>query len=120
MINPKEIIGRRYEQDGKEPVNFEYIIKGLDGPHGETQELRVWFEKVNPEKYGMMTNNPTYKIFTFIDSVVYEKIYQMPKSNMPLEMVVATGLNLLRFTFLEEVKYKEMLSYTIADITKDM
>lgn len=117
-INIKEIENRKY--DGKEPVSFEYIIKELEGPHGESQEMRVWFEKVNPEVYGLEPYRPTYKVFTFIDSMVYEKIFQMPKSGMPLEMVVATGLNLLRFTFQKEVAYKEMLSYTIADIIKDM
>lgn len=117
-INLKEIENRKY--DGKEPVSFEYIVKGLDGPHGETQEMRVWFEKVNPETYGLEPFRPAYKVFTFVDSVIYEKVFQMPKSNMNLEMVVATGLNLLRFTFQEEAAYKEMLSYTIADITKDM
>lgn len=117
-IKLKEIENRKY--DGNEPVSFEYTVKDLDGPHGETQEMRVWFEKVNAETYGMQTNNPCYKVFTFIDSMVYEKIFGMPKSGMPLEMVVATGLNLLRFTFQEEARYKEMLNYTIAEIVKDM
>lgn len=118
MISLREIENRKY--DGKEPASFEYTVKGLDGPHGETQEMRVWFEKVNPEVYDLEPSRPAYKVFTFIDSAVYEKVFQMPKSNMNLEMVVATGLNLLRFTFQEEAAYKEMLSYTIADITKDM
>lgn len=118
MISLKEIENRKYNEKG--PINFEYVLKGLDGPHGESQELRIWFEKVNPETYGILTNNPTYKIFTIIDSAVYEKIFAMPKSGMPLEMVVATGLTILKLHILEEVRYKEMLAYTIADIIKDM
>lgn len=118
MINLKEIENRKY--DGKEPVSFEYTVKGLQGPHGEIQQLRVWFERVNAEDYGMITNNPVYKVFTFIGDVVYQEIYGMPKSGMPLELVVATGLNLLRVTFQEEAAYKEMVNYTIADIIRDM
>lgn len=117
-INLKEIENRKY--NGKEPVSFEYTIKGLDGPHGETQEMRVWFEKVKPEMYGLDVNKPAYEVFTFVGDVVYRKIFGMPKAGMPLEMVVATGLNLLRVTFQEETTYKEMVSYTIADIIKDM
>lgn len=117
-INLKEIENRKYNDNI--PVSFEYTVKGLDGPHGETQEMRVWFEKVNTEAYGLDVTKPAYKVFTIIDSVVYEKIFAMPKTGMSLELVVATGLNLLRFTFQEEAAYKEMLSYTIADITKDM
>lgn len=120
MINLKEIENRKYNNTTKEPMNFEYTIKGLEGPHGEEQELRVWFERVEPLIYGYDTNNPVYKIFTIINSVVYEKIFQMPKSGMTLEMVVATGLNILRYMFKEEASQKEMLSYTIADIIKDM
>lgn len=118
MINLKEIENRKYDE--KELVSFEYTIKNLQGPHGETHQRRVWFEKVNAEDYGMRTNNPTYKVFMIIDSVVYEKIYQMPKPKMSLELVVATGLNLLRGTFQAEAAYKEMLNYTILDVIKDM
>lgn len=117
-ISLKEIENRKY--DGNVPVRFEYTVKGLDGPHGETQEMRIWFESVNPLAYGLLVGKPAYKVFTIIDSVVYEKIFQMPKSEMSLEMVVATGLNLLRVTFQEEAAYKEMVNYTIAEIIKDM
>lgn len=119
-ISIKDIENRKYDSESKETISFEYTIKGLEGSHGEPQEMRVWFEKVNPQTYGMQTTNPTYKVFTFIDTVVYEKIFAMPKSGMSLMMVVATGLNLLRRTFFEEAEYKEMIAYIIADITKDM
>lgn len=118
MINIKEIVNRKYE--GKELVNFEYIIKGIEGPNGEEKELRVWFEKVNPEVYGIINDKPTYKVFTIDDGKVYEKIYIIPKSNMSLEMVVATGLNQLKWIFQTEAAHKEILSYTISDIIKDM
>lgn len=120
MINIKEIVNRKCDVETKETIAFEYILKGLEGPHGETQELRIWFERVKPEDYGMITNHPTYKVFTIIDSVVYEKIYGMPKSGMSLMMVAATGLNLLRSSIQEELAYKEMLGYTILDVIKDM
>lgn len=115
----KDIINRKYDSN-RYPVVFEYVIQNLQGPHGETQEMRVWFEKVKPEVYGLDINRPTYEVYTFIDDTVYRKIYQMPKSGMPLNLIVATGLNILRFTFQEQAAYREMLSYTIADITKDM
>lgn len=119
-ISLKEIENRKYNDTTKEPMSFEYIIKNLEGPHGETQELRVWFERVQPEDYKMITNNPTYKVFTIINFVVYEQIFSMPRKGMPLELVVATGLNGLRFVFQEEAAQKEMISYTIAEITKGM
>lgn len=118
MINLNEITNRKYE--GKEPISFEYVLKNLDGQNGTPQELRIWFEKVNPIEYNIPNNPPTYRVFTIINSVVYEKIFAMPKRNMELIMVVATGLNLLRLTIQEEIAYKEMVSYSIADIIKDM
>ena len=120
MISLKEIENRKYNDTTKEPIYFEYTIKGLQGSQGEEEELRVWFERVQPEVYGIQTNFPTYKIFTIIRGTVCEQIYSMPKKGMTLEMVVATGLNLLRMVFQEEASYKEMLSYTISDIVKDM
>lgn len=117
-INRKEIENKKY--NGMNLLSFEYTVKDLQGPHGESQEMRVWFEKVNPADYGMMTNSPVYKIFTIINDIVYQKVFAMPKAGMPLEMVVATGLNMLRLVFQEEAAYKEMLNYTIADIIKDM
>lgn len=117
-INLKEIENRKY--DGNEPVSFEYTVKGLDGPHGEPQEMRVWFERTNPDKYGLDITKPTYEVFTFIDDVVYRKVFGMPKNGMPLEMVVATGLNLLRFALQDEVSYKQMVGIAIMDVIKDM
>lgn len=119
-ISLKEIVNRQYNDTIKEPMSFEYIIKGLEGPHGEKEELRVWFERVFAEDYGLDVTKPVYRVFTIIKNVVYEGIFQMPKSGMTLEMVVATGLNHLHFIFQQEASYKEMLSYTIANITKDI
>lgn len=116
-IKPSEIINRKYEENY--PVQFEYVIKDLDGPNGETQELRVFFEKVS-QSYDMSGEIPTYKVYTVLNDKVYFNVYQMPKRNMSLEMIVATGLNVLRFMFLEEANQKEVLGYTIADITKGM
>lgn len=118
MIGLKDIVNRVYENN--EAVKFEYEVCGLSGHHGEKQSLRVWFEKVDPLAYGLFVGKPVYKMFTFIDGMVYEKVYQMPKAGMNLEMVVATGLNLLVLMFREEIAYKEMISYTISDIVKDM
>ena len=117
-ISLKEIENRKY--DGKELMSFEYTVKDLEGPHGETQVLRVWFERINPQMCGIETNNPTYKVFTIDDDKVYQKLYIMPKSGMPLELVGATGLNQLRSIFQTEAGHKEMLSYTIAEIIRDM
>lgn len=119
MIELKEIENRKYI--GKDLVSFEYTIKGLEGPHGETQELRVWFEKVNPQEFDEeIITKPGYKIFTIVEGIVYERIFQMPRSNMNLELVVATGLNQLKWIFQTEAEYKVMLGYTISDIIKDM
>lgn len=117
-VNLKDIENRKY--DGKDLMSFEYIVKDLQGLHGETQELRVWFERINPQMCGIDTNNPTYKVFTIDDDKVYKKLYIMPKSGMPLELVVATGLNQLKCMFQTEAEHKEILSYTISDIIKDM
>lgn len=120
MINQKEIINRKYDEETKETISFEYVLKGLDGPHGETQELRVWFERLNNREYGLDPIKPAYKVFTIINSVVYENVFAMPKSNMGLDMVIATGLTTLRMQILEEIRYKETLTYTMYDVVKDM
>lgn len=121
-IKLNEIENRKYI--GRELINFEYVIKDLQGPHGETQELRIWFEKISSELaervYGLNPDKPAYDMYTIVDDKIYRKIFGMPKNGMPLEMVVASGLVLLGTMFKEEAANREMLSFTIADIVKDM
>lgn len=118
MINREQIINRKYID--KEPVAFEYVLEGLQGPHGELQNLRVWFEKVKPEMYGLDESKPVYEVYTFIGDNIYKYIYQMMKSGMPLEMVVATGLATMQAAIKEEVQYKSLLDFLIGDLIKDM
>lgn len=113
MINQKEIVNRVYED--KVPVAFEYVVENVDGPKGEKQRLRVWFEKLSDDK-----SDRAYKVFTIIGMSVYEYPFTMPKQNMPIEMVVAYGLNVLKYLLQDEANYKEMLSFTIGEVTKDM
>lgn len=120
MVKMKEIINRKIDSETKETVAFEYVLKGLEGPYGEEQELRVWFEKLKPEKYALQVNKPVYRVFTIIGDELYDKNFTMPKQGMGLDMVVATGLTVLRLMLQDEIAYKEMISYTMADITKDM
>lgn len=118
MVDRKLIENRKYED--KEPVAFEYTIFGLQGPNGEQQSLRVWYEKVEAENVGMITNNPVYKVFTFIGTEVYQQIYQLPTMNMTLEQIVAFGLIMIQARLKEEVQYKSLLDFLIGDIVKDV
>lgn len=117
-IEIKEIVNRKY--DGKQLVAFEYVVKNLQGHNGEPEELRIWFEKREPLEACMLTNNPVYEIYTIINDVVYRIYFVIPNTNMKLELIAATGLNMLKQKILEEISQKETICYSISDIIKDM
>ena len=118
MISPKDVVNRTY--DGKVLVAFEYVVKNIDGPNGEAQSLRVWFDKVQMPGQEI-SEGKVYRVFTIIgNNEVYEQVFEMPKYNMAIEMIVAYGLNTLKLILQSEVSYKSMLDFTIGEVIKDM
>lgn len=54
------------------------------------------------------------------DSEVYNFTYVMPKSNLPLELIAATGLRYFQLHLKEEIQNKSNLDFVLGDILSGM
>lgn len=54
------------------------------------------------------------------DSEVYNFGYVMPRENLPLELIAATGLRYFQLYIKEEIQLKSNLDFTIGEIIKGM
>ncbi len=54
------------------------------------------------------------------DSQVYTFVYIMPKSNLPLELIAATGLKYFQLQLKEEMQAKSEYDFELGDVLKGM
>lgn len=54
------------------------------------------------------------------DSEVYNFGYVMPKSNVPLELIAATGLKYFQLYLKEEVQVKSNMDFTLGELLQGM
>ena len=54
------------------------------------------------------------------DSEVYNFGYVMPKDNLPLELIAATGLRYFQLHIKEEIQAKSNLDFVLAEIIRGM
>lgn len=54
------------------------------------------------------------------DSEVYNFSYVMPKSNLPLELIAATGLRYFQLHIKEEIQFKSNLDFALGDVLSGM
>ena len=115
MIILKDLKQRIY--NGKVCTYFEYeieinedtkVIARFSKKHYNTVELNQWNMQV-------VFNRTRDK-----DSEVYNFGYIMPKENLPLELIAATGLKYFQLYIKEEVQMKSSLDFTIGEITNGM
>lgn len=118
MIEMKELVNRRYL--GTDLIQFEYVVEKLPGPQGTETSQRIWFERINPQDYMIASNGPAYIAKTILGNHVYQTVFGTPKPGMPITLVAAMGLNYLKEEILNEINFKEVLCYTISDITRNM
>lgn len=115
MIILKDLKNRVYE--GKECVYFEYIIE-----LNKNSKVAARFSKqkhcgsrFNEWKMQVVTDRTRDK-----DSEVYNFGYVMPRENLPLELIAATGLKYFQLYLKEEIQEKSNMDFTIGEIIRGM
>lgn len=112
MIKFKDLQNRVYS--GKQCIRFEYAIMVGDkyiyaqfqrqpGETGQHWNMQIIFGRTRDK-----------------DSEVYNFGYIMPKDNLPLELIAATGLKYFQLYLKEEVQAKINLDFTLGDILTGM
>ena len=116
MLNTKDLINRRNDNESKECISFEYHLP-VENERGMKTYIPVYFRKL-AEKYWEITM--VSKKSNIGELRAYSCEYVIPTNNMDLTMVAATGLNNLRCLIAEEVQYKSMIDFCIGDSISNM
>lgn len=116
MLKLKDLENRVYS--GKACVGFDYIVKDENEKNKKLFEAR--FRKVDDE------NEEHWNLLIVLDhtrdadSQVYNFGYIMPKKNLPLELIAATGLKYFQLYLKEEVQIKINYDFTLGEVLKGM
>lgn len=117
MITLKELVNRGYIE--KEPVRFDYPMKN-DEPHAfGTDQLLFHFEK-------LILGGLTWRVSLVMqpsdnsDRRLFEAEYEVPKQNLPLEMVAAIGLVCMKHQMADLAQGCSLLDFMIGETIKGM
>ena len=112
MLKLKDLKNRVY--NGRECVRFECNIM-MD--KDSKQEIEAVFKKVALTEWRMqiLIDGTRDK-----DTEVYNFRYIMPRSNLPLELIAATGLKYFQLYIKEEVQAKSNLDFELGNILQGM
>ena len=112
MITLKDLQNRLYV--GKQCVGFDYIFLNDKGESQFEARFRIGIEK-NEWRMQIVFDRTRDK-----DSEVYNFAYVMPKSNLPITLVAATGLRYFQMYLKEEVERKVAYDFFLGELFKDM
>jgi len=109
MIRFKDLQNKVYRD--KECVRFEYEIPE------DNRFIRATFERSTPVCWNMQIifNRTRDK-----DAEVYNFGYVMPKENLPLELIAATGLKYFQLYLKEEIQIKSSVDLSLGEILTGM
>ena len=111
MIKFKDLQNRVYS--GKQCVRFEYaIMVGDQYVYAQFQRQQSGCTEWNMQIIFGRTRGK--------DSEVYNFGYVMPKDNIPLELICATGLKYFQLHLKEEIQVKSNLDFELGDILQGM
>lgn len=110
MIRLKDLQNRVYS--GKQCISFEFPLKISD-------ELAV-VAKFTTDLYCQWNMQVVLPRTRDKDSDVYNFSYLMPKSNLPLELIAATGLKYFQLYLKQEIQTKSDLDFMLGEITSGM
>lgn len=112
MLKLKDLTNRKYA--GKQCKAFEYELKG----EKDARILEAKFE------VGADENEWSMQIVLDrtrdADSQVYKFDYVMPRNNLPLELIAATGLKFFQLYLKEEVQSKINIDFTLGEKLEGM
>mgnify|MGYP000866498709 CR=1 FL=1 len=112
MLKLKDLINRQYVE--KQCKAFEYELKG-------EKDARILVAKF---EVGANENEWSMQIVLDrtrdADSQVYKFDYVMPRNNLPLELIAATGLKYFQLYLKEEIQTKSEYDFMLGDVLKGM
>ena len=119
MILSRDLKNRIYS--GKNCMKFEYDL--VDESKSKDDQSRncfvARFERSNEDEneWNMLI---VLKRTRDADSQVYNFGYVMPKSNLPLELIAATGLKYFQLYLQQEVQTKMDYDFVLSDVLRGM
>lgn len=117
MITLKELVNRQYIE--KVPVSFDYLLNNDEPQAFGSDKLRFHFERLN------LTGN-TWRVSLVMQPTdnserrLFEQVYEPPKSNLPLEMVAASGLIMIKYQMAELAQSCSLLDFLLGETIKGM
>lgn len=115
MITPKDLVNRVYS--GRHCIRFEI---NMDVSNDRTQIAQ--FHRTMREGY----ENSVWCMRVILDRTrdkdteVYTFEYVMPRENLPLELIAATGLKYFQLTLKDEIQVKSNMEFAIGEIIQGM
>lgn len=109
MIRLGDLQNRVYS--GKTCMRFEYELE-ISNDKTVTAMFKRVVEEANMWKMQLVIEKTRDK-----DSEVYNFMYALPKIDIPLELVAATGLKYLQLHIKEEIQMKSDLDFALGMIT---
>jgi len=117
MIELKDLQNRVYEN--KDCIAFDYELLDSDEKREKKVIMEARFKRAKEEDktWRLMVVFPRTEMS---DSQVYFVVFQMPKSNMNLPLICATGLRFFQIKLKEEIQEKVIIDFEIGNITEGM
>lgn len=114
MLKLKDLDNRVYS--GKTCLEFSYTLKDEKGK----PKFRANFTRCQEENEDEWQMRIVLDRTRYADSNVYIFEYIMPKSNLPLALIAATGLKYFQLYLKKEIQTKSEYDFMLGDILKDM
>lgn len=80
----------------------------------EEKRFAARYEKIEDKTWGLLLT--LVDIVDYAAPQCYAFKYEVPKHNMPLEMIAAIGLSYLQSSLLEEMQFKNELAFNIGEL----
>ena len=113
LLKLKDLKNRRYED--KLPVYFEYDV--VDDTGREKKNLLTCrFRSINDQQWQVQA---VLSRTAFMDSIVINFAFELPKANMALSYVASVGLKLLQGALTDNIEREQMIEFTLSDILAD-
>ena len=113
MLRSRDLCNRIYS--GKQCVGFQVNI--IDADRGKLMEATYRRDADSESTWTMQILFPRTRDK---DTEVYNFGYTMPRSNLPLELIAATGMKYFQLYLKQEIQDKSALDFAIGELLEGM
>lgn len=117
MIALKQLINRQYE--GKKPVEFEYRLDLGKDENSKPITTSFVFQRASVESNVWMMKTQFNRTANS-DTQCYYIGFEMPRDNLPLELICATGLRYFKLQMQQEIQFRSNIDFSIGAVTEGM